>query len=199
MIEPPRLYLIVSAVEQPEAAAARLADMLDRADIACVELDLAEPEDAAWVRAIDALRPVAQDRDVAVLLRDRAELAVRTGCDGVRLTAFAGYRAARKTLGQAIVGVDAGLSRHEAMLAGEGEADFVALGPAEDGGPAPAFVEWWADLMVIPGVAFGARSASDAEALAAAGADFLALDPRIWPGMLDAKGMADLQTRLAAS
>lgn len=198
MIEPPRLYLIVPAVGEPDLAAARLADELDRADIACVELDLADAgQDAAWARAIDVLRPVAQDRDVAVLLRDHADLAVRTGCDGVRLSAFAGYRAARRTLGQAIVGVDAGLSRHEAMLAGEGEADFVALGPAEDGGPAVLFVEWWADLMEIPGVAFGARSLGDAEALAAAGADFIALDPRIWPEIADARAIADLQNRFA--
>jgi thiamine-phosphate pyrophosphorylase len=176
MTDRPRLYLVLSSAPDPAAAAADLADLLDRLEVACVELGLPETADFAWLPAIDALRPVAQDRDVAFLLRDRPDLAVRTGCDGVRIASFADYRRARRAAGQAIVGVDAGLSRHEAMLAGEAEADFVALGPAEDGGPAGEFVEWWTGLMEVPGVAFGARGPQDAAALAAAGADFVALD-----------------------
>jgi thiamine-phosphate pyrophosphorylase len=180
----PRLYLIVAEADDSAAAAADLAAALDGAqgiEIACIELDLPDGPDFAWRPAIDALRPAAQDRGVAVLLRDRAGLAAATGCDGVRLSSFADYRAARRAVGSGIVGVDAGVSRHQAMLAGEAEADFVGLGPAEGGGPATDFVAWWSELMEIPAVAFGARGPQDAAAAAEAGAEFLAADPRLWP------------------
>ena len=36
-------------------------------------------------KAIDALRPVVQSRDVAFLLNDRPDLAVKHGCDGAHV------------------------------------------------------------------------------------------------------------------
>ena len=36
-------------------------------------------------RACDTLRPIAQDRDVAFIMNDRADLAAELGCDGVHV------------------------------------------------------------------------------------------------------------------
>ena len=36
-------------------------------------------------RAIDVLRPIAQDRGVAFILNDRPDIAARTGCDGAHI------------------------------------------------------------------------------------------------------------------
>ena len=180
MIEPPRLYLILSAADDLGAAADDLAAALATVDAACVELDLRAGPAAVWEAAIAALRPVAQDRGVAFLLRDRAPLAAATGCDGVRVRSLEAYPAARRVLGHGIVGVDAGISRHAAMLAGEAQADFVGLGAASAGGPAADLVQWWAELMEVPGVALGANGLEDVEMLTAAGADFLAVDQPLW-------------------
>ena len=178
-----RLYLMVSTADDLTAAADHLAKTLADIDAACVELDLQDLQDlpdAAWDPAISALRPIAQDRGVAFLLRGRARLAAATGCDGVRVSCLDEYHAARRALGQGIVGVDAGASRHAAMLAGEAEADFVGLGPPPGGGAAVDLVQWWAELMEVPGVAFGADAADAVWMLAAAGADFVAIDQRLW-------------------
>ena len=69
----------------------------------------------------DILRPVAQSRDVAFLLNDRADLAVQTGCDGAHLGQGDGDHArARKLLGaELMLGITCHGSRHLAMQAGD--------------------------------------------------------------------------------
>ena len=149
--------------------------MLARADVACVELALASDEEAVWRQAIETLRPIAQYRDVAVVLRDHEQLAVATGCDGVVLSEAGRYATARRTVGdRSIVGVYAGTSRHEAMVAAERGADFVGL--AGD----TATVRWWAELMEVPCVAFGEAGSADWTDLARAGADFVAVGDVLW-------------------
>src|ERR1700727_225478 len=80
-----RTYLITPPALEPAAFADRLAAALDAGDVAAVQLRLKDVDDDTWKRAIDALRPVAQSRDVAFLLNDRADLVVATGCDGVHV------------------------------------------------------------------------------------------------------------------
>src|ERR1700712_3807673 len=77
-----RLYLVTPPVLEPVAFAELLAAALDAGDVAAVQLRLKEADEAAWLRAIELLRPVAQSRDVAFLLNDRADLVASTGGDG---------------------------------------------------------------------------------------------------------------------
>jgi thiamine-phosphate pyrophosphorylase len=137
---------------------------LDGGDIACVELCCLPAEPAARRRAVDRLRPIAQGRGIACLVAEDAALAAETGCDGVRVAGPAVYRAARRIVGPgAIVGVDAGSSRDDAMTAGEAGADFVRLADDAD------LVAWWAELMEIPCVS------------AAPGGEFLEIGgPAVW-------------------
>ncbi|MDR6291101.1 MULTISPECIES: thiamine phosphate synthase [Inquilinus] len=123
-----------------------LAAALGAGDVACVEL--AVPADAAAARAaVERLRDIAQAAGVAFLLRGDAALAAKAQCDGVVVDP-AGYGAARKAVGgQAIVGVVAGTSRHEAMEAGEAGADFIGFDAD------PEIVSWWTEMMEIPCVA----------------------------------------------
>ena len=79
---------------------------------------------------IDVLRPVAQTRNVAFLLNDRADLVRATGCDGAHVgQEDMPAREARRLMGpDAIVG----FSSHNAQqlcAAGGEPVDYVALGP----------------------------------------------------------------------
>lgn len=172
----PRLYLVAPADMPP----AELAAALEAAEAACVLLREAGLDEAALRAGVAALRPPAQARGVAVLLADRAGLAAETGCDGVHLSGPGALAAARRRLGaEAIVGVGCGGSRHDAILAAEQGADYVAFGAPEPA-PQPADAEllgWWQLLMTLPCVAFGAADARDCARLAAAGADFVAVGP----------------------
>ena len=79
------IYLITPPRLEPAPFADRLAAALDAGDVAAVQLRLKDVDDDTWRRAIDVLRPVAQSRDVAFLLNDRADLVASTGCDGVHV------------------------------------------------------------------------------------------------------------------
>ena len=178
---PCRLCLVTPPRFDPDDFARRLAGVLAAIDIASVELRLHNAHVDLWVQAITALLPVTQPRDVALLLADRPDLAIETGCDGVYLPDLGSYGEARRALGSgAIIGVAAQGSRHQAMEAGELGADFIGIGPTADGGPDPDLIAWWAELMEVPCVAYGVRDAADGGQVVEAGADFLCPDPSLW-------------------
>ena len=137
------------------------------------------------------MRPIAQDRGVAVVLNGRPDLAVMTGCDGVVLDDPKTFSAARKTIGaNGIVGVRTGASRHEAMTAAEAGADFVGLDADPD------LIAWWAELMEPPCIAFGAIGPTQIPDLVAAGADFIAVDSAVWDHSDPAPAAAAIQALL---
>lgn len=184
-----RLYLVTPPALEPAAFAVRLAEALDAGDVACVQLRLKDCSDDAIRRACDALRPVAQEREVAFILNDRPDLAKEMGCDGVHVgQGDTPYAKARQIVGKdAIVGVTCHDSRHLAMEAGEAGADYVAFGaffPTStkdtEHQPTPELLQWWAEMMEIPCVAIGGITPENCAPLVQAGADFLAVVGGVW-------------------
>lgn len=184
-----RLYLITPPSFDPAVFSDALAAALDAGDVAAVQLRLKAADDDAWRRAIDALRPVAQSRDVAFLLNDRADLVASTGCDGVHV----GQEdmpavAARRLIGpDRTLGVTCHESRDLAMQAGEDGADYVAFGAFFPSGSKetthradPAVLQWWSELMELPCCAIGGITAENCGPLVRAGADFLAVIGAVW-------------------
>jgi thiamine-phosphate pyrophosphorylase len=169
-------------VETGAGAAARLSAALAAGEVASVVVTASEGVPAVEVQALVG---AAQAAGSAALIRDDARLARTLKADGVHLSAGNGksFGEAREVLGgQGIVGVDAGRSRHEAMVAGEGGADYVAFGiPAnvEDREKAHRrrceLTAWWSEIFEVPVVAFDVATAEEAGQLASAGADFIAL------------------------
>lgn len=185
-----RLYLITPpALPDVEAFAATLAAALDAGDVAALQIRLKEVDDDTVRRAVDALRPVAQDRGVALILNDNPDLAKETGCDGVHIgQKDTPYKQARAIMGpDAIVGVTCNDSRHLAMVAAENGADYVAFGAffptttKETTAEADAdLLEWWQAMMTTPCVAIGGITADNARPLVEAGADFIAVSSGVW-------------------
>lgn len=172
-----------------EGARDRLAAAVQAAPVACVVIR--PPHRATADRGIlTSLVATAQAVGAAALIADDADLAKSLGADGVHLGPGADiadrYAAARVRLGRtAIVGVDPGQSRHDAMTAGEDGADYIAFGlPAPESATAPGaeirneLVAWWAEVFEVPCVALDTRDVEDARSLAEFGADFVAVDLR---------------------
>ena len=183
-----RLYLITPSTLAPARFRDTLAQALDAGDVAAVQLRLKDWSDEDLLRAVDLLRPVAQDRGIAFLLNDRPDLAVRSGCDGAHVGQDdMAVVQARSVLGDRMLGVTCHASRDLAMVAGERGADYVAFGaffPSSTKAP-PAMAEtgilaWWSDLMELPCVAVGGITPANCAPLVAAGADFLAVSAAVW-------------------
>ncbi|MFY8096076.1 MAG: thiamine phosphate synthase [Niveispirillum sp.] len=184
-----RLYLITPPKIDLSTFPALLAAALDAGDVACVQLRLKQVGDDVIRRAIDALRPLVQSREVAFILNDRPDLAAAGGCDGVHVgQEDTPYAQARKIMGRdAIVGVTCHDSRHLAMVAGEDGADYVAFGAffdtatkAPKARAEPEILSWWQEMMEVPCVAIGGINVDNCAVLVDAGADFLAVSGGVW-------------------
>lgn len=182
-----RLYLVTP----PAITAAfpdALAAALDAGDVAALQIRLKDLDDDALKRAVESLLPVAQAREVAVILNDRPDLAVALGCDGAHVGQDDTPAAiARAVLGGLTLGVTCHDSRHLAMEAGEAGADYVAFGaffPTDTKQGAvradPETLRWWTELMELPCVAIGGITAANCAPLVQAGADFLAVVGAVW-------------------
>ena len=142
-------------------------------------------------RLAEPLQAICAARDVAFIVNDNVALAKRLGADGVHLGQGDGdVRDAREELGrEAQIGVTCHASRHLAMEAGEGGADYVAFGAffdsttkASEHRPEPEILEWWSTVFEIPCVAIGGITPGNCAPIVAAGADFLAVSGAVWNG-----------------
>ena len=199
-----QLYVVIEA---GDAAPERLAAAFGAADLASVLIvpPAGRPLDAAAARP---LIEVAQRRGAAALVATDARLARSLGADGVHLGSPAdpgdAYQAARGILGPSgVIGGDPGISRHDAMTLAEAGADYIAFGaPAhlKDRDKARTrrdeLVAWWAEIFQVPCVAFDVETAQEAETLAAAGVDFVAVT---LPAGQSAAAARDLVAAIAAA
>jgi thiamine-phosphate pyrophosphorylase len=181
----PRLYLLTPLVEDP-AAVAGLADAMSGADVAAVLLRLVDADERSLINLVKKIAPVVQDRDAALLLAGRDDIVARSGADGAHLGNLDALRDAMPRLKpKNIAGVGGLHSRHDAMTAGEAGADYVMFGDPDEDGNRPAFdaiidrVGWWAEVFEVPCVAYAARL-DEIDALAAAGADFVAVGDAVF-------------------
>jgi thiamine-phosphate pyrophosphorylase len=182
----PRLYLVTPRVADATAFATQLAAALEAGDVAAVLLRLAEAGERELINVAKALSPVAQNKDVALLLDGHVDLVARAGADGAHVTGMADFAAAFETLKpDHIVGVGGLATRHDAMSAAEAGADYVMFGEPDFDGERPAFaaieerVAWWAEVFEAPCVGYAA-DIEEVAALVKAGADFIALGDWIW-------------------
>jgi len=181
-----RLYLVTPPVKDAAAFSAPLAAALAAGDVAAVLLRLGEGDERKLIDCIKALAPVVQGKDAALILDGHTDLVARGGADGAHLTGMETFGAALERLKpERIAGAGGLTTRHDAMLAAETGADYVMFGEPDASGNRPAFdairerVAWWAEVFEMPCVGFAA-SLEEVSALAAAGADFVALGDWLW-------------------
>src|SRR5215472_16243260 len=127
---------LCAVIEAGEAALGHLSVALAAAEVACV-LIAPLPGAGLDAHAAGPLVEAAQRRNAAALIVEDAQLARTLRADGVHLsiaktggkTGANDYGVIRSLVGRGgIVGVDAGISRHDAMTVAEDGADYVAFG-----------------------------------------------------------------------
>ena len=186
MTDAPRGCGLYALVEASPGAGVRLAAALAAADLTAALIAPAAGQrlDKA---AAQPLVDQARCAGVTVLLLGDARLARAVGADGVHLAAQddpeGACRGAREALGKdGVIGAEAGISRHAAMMLAEAGADYVGFGAPRHLKDLPKaqarreeMIAWWAPLFQIPCVAFDVETAEEAGQLADAGADFVAV------------------------
>ncbi len=170
----PRFLLVSTELVETDVVAAVLAALQPAALVV----------GAGWAGRLAEIKPIAHDHGTALLADDDLDLALEI--DGIHLTdprLVSKVRSALddKSRDRLILGADIGLSRHDAMVAGEMGADYVAFG--EHGQSADEtiieLVAWWRDVTVMPCLAY-AEDADAVAKLAATSADFIGISGAIW-------------------
>lgn len=181
----PRLYLTTPPLTEAARFAADFEAALAAGDVACVLLRLAPLPPGELKKIVGTLLPLAQARGAAVLLED-PQLAMRCAADGVHVRglgalepALATMKSGKSAEAHKIVGIGGLATRHDAMVAGESDVDYIMFGDDTQAEDLVERVGWWAEIFTVPCVAF-ARSLDDVAPLAAAGADFIALGDAVW-------------------
>lgn len=206
--EPQYLYLISPPEVELSSYAQTLEDALEAGEddlVGAFQLRLKEggqaslkaADDETIRRAIEVLLPICQKYSVAFILNDNPKLAAQMGCDGVHIgqedMSKTPVAMCRELMGEdAIIGVSCHASKHMAMDAAAGGADYVAYGayhatkskPMEKlekyGTPDLEILEWWSTYTQIPCVAIGGMTPQNCAPMVNAGADFIAAVSAIW-------------------
>lgn len=157
------------------------AAILQRVKPACVRLDVTDDASPTAALASD-LSVTCHANDIPLVIGGPDEIALAVAkasdADGVHLSnapKAAGW--VRETLGDdCIAGIGGLESRHDAMLAAETGADYVALeGGWNDDSQAPDEIRWWAETIETPVVVEDAINATRIRALAGL-VEFITID-----------------------
>ncbi|MBO0757273.1 MAG: thiamine phosphate synthase [Bradyrhizobiaceae bacterium] len=182
---PPRLYLVTPPVSHV-AFAAELTDALDAGDVAAVLVRLPRADEQGLIDHVKALAAPVQNRGAALLIGGHPEIVVPSGADGTHVTGVDPLTTAIARLKPThIVGAGGLTSRDDAMRAGEAGADYVMFGERSPEGHRPAWpaiaerVAWWAELFVVPCVAY-AEDLDEIAPFCAAHADFIAVGSAVF-------------------
>ncbi len=183
----PRIVLVTPAVDDAAHFAPQLASACSAADVAAVILRLAPGDDATQIKRVREIVVALPPSGPIIILDGHANLVSKTAADGVHLHGSDLVSAARSALrNERTIGAGRLQSRHDAMIAAENGADYVLFGEPDANGRRPGLpaiverLEWWAELFVIPCVAY-ADKLDEMEELVAAGADFIALgEESVW-------------------
>ena len=185
-----QLYLLTPPViEDVPAFCEILKETLAAAPVACLQIRLKDLENSALIQAGTAITEICHAAGVEVILNDRPDLVAKIGADGAHIGQDdMDYFSSREVLGgDAIIGVTCHNSKELAFAAAKAGADYVAFGAFfETPTKTPKtraeveILSWWHEAVEIPSVAIGGITVDNAEAVIAAGADFIAVSSGVW-------------------
>jgi thiamine-phosphate pyrophosphorylase len=151
-----------------------------------VLVQLPHADDRVLIDRVKALAAPVQDKGAALLIDGHPDIVVPSGADGTHVTGVDPLTTALGKLKPTyIVGAGGLMSRDDAMRAGEAGADYVMFGERNPEGYRPAWpviaerVAWWAELFVVPCVAY-AENLDEIAPFCAARADFIAVGTAVF-------------------
>ncbi len=191
--ERPRLYLITPPqIEDVPAFVDLFRAAVQGGDVASLQVRVKKGDgiDTARTREVtQAVKRICAAEHIALIINDSPQLARALEVDGVHLgLEDMDIAEARELVGpDMIIGATCKNSRHQAMIAGEAGADYVAFGafyPTETKANTthaePEILTWCQMFLTLPCAAIGGITLDNAAPLISAGADFLAVSSGVW-------------------
>ncbi|MBA3446886.1 MAG: thiamine phosphate synthase [Pseudaminobacter sp.] len=190
-----RIVLISPAGEGAAEFEARLREAAAGGDIASIILPAHGLDEASFQSFAERIVPVAQSLNIAAIIAEDTRIAGRVGADGVHI------EAGQAELGEAVerfrdkmtVGAGGAKTRDDALELGEARPDYIFFGRfGYDNKPEAhnrnlALGRWWAEMIEIPCIVMAGSDIASVEAVAATGAEFVALSSAVFGGGIDPK------------
>ncbi len=185
-----RLVLIAPPIESDDDLVSAIRSAISGGDVASLILPAGGRDEKSMQALATRIVEIAHERGVAVMVADDTRVAGRVGADGVHLenARAAMAETMERFDGKLMFGAGGAKTRHEALEIGEAQPDYIFFGRiGYDNKPDPhprnlAMSEWWAQMVSIPCVTMGGSIPESALAVAATGADFVALSMAVFSG-----------------
>jgi len=184
----PRLFLITPIDGPADQIVARVSAALSGGDVASLLIDIEAIDPGNRQTLVKSLVEVCQKADVAALIRNDTQLAGHAGADGVHVDADLGDLESILTSFRPrnIIGVGGIANRHDALLVGNMDIDYVFFGQLdrpenENADPvAIAMAEWWSPIVEIPCIALAGNSDEALLQACETGAEFVGIRAYAW-------------------
>jgi thiamine-phosphate pyrophosphorylase len=200
-----RIVLVVPPEPALDDLLRRLDAALGAGDVASLIVPAIDGDPAESQRRAEAIVGLAHTRGVAVVLADELRVAMPAGADGVHVD---GGREALADLvdraqSRVMVGAGGAKTRHDALELGELQPDYLFFGRfghdlKPDAHPRNLSLgQWWSEMTQIPCIVQAGSDLASVDAVAATGADFVALGAAIFGDGVDpAQGVAEANRML---
>lgn len=194
-----RVVLIAPPDETAESFAVKLQAAIAGGDIASLILPPNGMGEAAYQAFAERIVPIAQAAGIAAIVVDDTQLAGRVGADGIHVEGGKQALAEMIERFQSRIAVGAGgiRTRDTALELGEERPDYLFFGRfGYDNQPEPhhrnlTLGGWWAEMVEIPGIVMAGSDIASVAAVAATGADFVALSSAVFAGEIDPKAAVE--------
>ncbi|RUX33879.1 thiamine phosphate synthase [Mesorhizobium sp. M2A.F.Ca.ET.042.01.1.1] len=186
-LTPPNRCRIV-LIAPPLVPAEQICAAFEGGDIASLILPDNGMDDASFQAFAERIVPIAQGAGIAVIIAGDSRIAGRVQADGIHVEAKPRELAEtiERLASKMMVGAGGAKTRDEALELGEERPDYMFFGRfGYDNKPEPhhrnlALGEWWAEMISIPCIVMGGSELASVEAVAATGAEFVALSSAVF-------------------
>ena len=191
---PPNRCRIV-LIAPPGASAERIAAAFEGGDVASLILPENGMDEASFQALAEEIVPVAQAAGVAVIIAGDTRIAGRVQADGIHVEV--GKAELAETIGhfqaKMMVGTGGAKTRDDALELGELRPDYMFFGRfGYDNKPEPhprnlSLGQFWADVIQIPCIVMAGSDLASVTAVAATGAEFVAVSSAVFAEGVDPK------------
>ena len=189
-----RIVLIAPPDSAADAFERKLASALSAGDVASLILPQYGLDEAVFQAFAERIVPFAQGAGVAAIVGGDSRIAGRVRADGIHVEGGKAELADMidRMQDKIMVGAGGAKTRDEALDLGEERPDYMFFGRfGYDTRPEPhkrnlTLGRWWAEMIEIPCIVLAGSDLASVEAVAATGAEFVALSSAVFGENVDA-------------